>query len=189
MDYDPIKSFVNDDGSKQFEFTVDGNPLKSRYGNINCVYYEASVIYYTEENRNMPEKYSTWSDVIHSTNPFSILVAGKHKIEIIPDSTLRLFLLPTFEKQFTKSNAPDSLKSIFEGDSHLVLGKQIDFCLQQDKKYYGYVRKEDREYGPPNESGDRASSTYYFFQISDKPFIDDKPQLPETPTFRGWIYS
>ncbi|MFH1521292.1 MAG: hypothetical protein ABID61_06620 [Candidatus Micrarchaeota archaeon] len=190
--YTSIKLFVDDNNLtvKQFEFTVDGNQIKSLHGNLSCVYYESVVIFYNEENKNIPENYSTLTDTFHSEDSFYIVVDGKHKIEITPTSTLRLFLSPTFENQFTKSDAPDqSSKNMFDEDNYLVLGKQVDFCLQKNKTYYGFVRKEELDYGPPNENGDRASHTYYFFQISDKPFVNDKPQIPETPTFSGWIYS
>ncbi len=185
-EYDSISAFLDENEAlnKQLEITVDGEDIESPYGELKCVYFESGILWYEKENEKNFSRYSS-GRTQPSEQEFYIMVA-KHMIKIKPNSELRLFIPPTFQKEFKKENAPDFVnKEMFDRYS---LMREMDYCLQNGKKYYILIRSEDYEYGAPDKSGNRGHGTLTFIQISDKEFINGKPQVEETPTYRGWVY-
>ncbi len=192
QEYNSIAEFLENNSDslyKQLEITVEGNENKSLYGKLNCVYYEWATLFYSEENKKNASQYSVVTEKGSSKEDFYILIEGKYKVKIKPSSELRLFTGPTFEKSFNKTNAPtEDAKQTLEENANLVMGRQVDYCLQKGKTYYLFLKKESFKYGPPDETGRRASSSYIFLQISDKEFKNNQPQEKETPTYSNWIY-
>lgn len=183
------------------EIEVDGKNIKSTYGKLDCVYFESATFYYTKGS----DSANTWDKGSKGKEPFFVLVdeltkhpelnsmltkdekTGKYKMNVKPSDSLRLFMSPTFQKEFTKNNAPNkqTKERLKEG---LVSGRLVDYCLQKGKKYYMKIKEDSYEYGAPDEKGHRLSSSITFIQISDKEFKQGKPQVEETPEYQGWIY-
>jgi len=194
------------------EIEVDGVDLKSPYGKLNCVHFESAVFFYTKQNEKNFSKPNTWDIGKNNKEPFWILVNEKDmdnygyrkffetfvnkdmekgRYKIYPSDKLRLFISPTFQKDFTKKTTPAKYRNRFEeitlGET-ITLGKFVDYCLQKGKKYYMLISEESYQYGPPDKNGYRPSGSITFFKISDKKFKNTKPQVDETPTYREWIY-
>lgn len=192
-EYDSTKSFLaeNDMAFKQLKIKVSGNDLKSFYGKLDCVYSESLTGYYDKQNANNSNKPSVYTTGFSSQDEFYMIIEDAYKVKVEPASTLRLFMLPAFEKQFDKSSAPteeDKKRLIEEEQYGVTVGKQLDYCLQKNKQYYLLIRQDQVEYGPPTPDGDRSSRQIIFLYVSDREFVDGQPQVDPTSTFQGWTY-
>ena len=165
-EYDSIGAFLAENKvlGKQLEIEVDGEDLKSTWGNLSCVYFESGKFYDDGSYRFR-----------NSEEQFYIVIEGKYKVAVEQKAgALRLFMFTsTFERQFKDKDKA---------------GREVDYCLQKGKKYYIFLERESHEYGPPDESGNRATSGLVVIQISDKEFKNGIPQAEQTPTVKGWIY-
>ena len=169
-----------------FKATLERPEIKSLYGKIKCVYYESGAEYF-KEGKKTPQMWKTFycSEKIFYIEPLQTDI----KIEIEPNPTLQLFTKPTFEKKFTKKDAPKEYKSDFDEPlDEISYGKLSDFCLIKGKEYFVDLKTEEISYGPPDESGIRRSSNITFVRISDFPFKGNKPQIPQTPGNKNAIF-
>ncbi|MBS3067989.1 hypothetical protein J4450_04765 [Candidatus Micrarchaeota archaeon] len=165
-EYDSIGAFLAENNvlGKQLEIEVYGEELKSTFGNLSCVYFESGKFYDDGSYRFR-----------NSEEQFHIIIEGKFKVAVEQKGgALRLFIsTSTFERQFKDKDKA---------------GREVDYCLQKGKKYYMVIGSEGYEYGPPDESGKRATSGVTYIEISDKEFKNGKPQVEQTPTVKNWIY-
>jgi len=196
-EYKSVKVFLKENSNfegRQFEITVDGDMIKSLL-NKGCVYEQKGIVFYDDRYKDKITTYGSSTGFHDTTEPIYLILnstdgnsaSDTYKIKVDINNHLRLFIQPEVITSFTKETTPKNLKHQFEYG--VVIGRNLKFCLKKEKKYYLIFETYDYAYGRPYPDGHRSHSSLIFVKISDKPFRNSKPQVPESPMYFGVIYS
>jgi len=168
--------------NKVYKIKIDGKEHKAPFTNRKCVYYEIATLFFNEKGVNLG-----FFNNYHSTDDLTVILEDNKCFNIYVNQ-LRPYLYPSYRNIITDIKRINKIKEeIFDGENyeHFI---DIEFILEKDKEYYGLIGTETY-YLPPEEPKGRPIKEFsYVLLLSDKGFINGKPQGDLTPYYIGFTY-
>ena len=97
----------------------------------------------------------------------------------------RLYLKPTFEKEYESKNAPkrikEILKNIFGNDEIPAHVKFCEWCIEHDKQYFLRISSENAYLPPLPGEKEPNEIRYTIYEITDKEYEYEEKIKYKTP--------
>lgn len=156
---------------------IEGDELRSVYSNIKYVYLE-NLIYFGE--RNIRDQYYS-PDI--TENYFYIIFKGKKFKVNYKD--IRTFLPERYNKIYYKNRnneLPGRIKDLVRENKRILIS---EYGLRKGINYFSIIHHDWYYINTENGPEQRKNTVIW---ISDKPFVNGKPQRDITPAYKGWTY-
>lgn len=160
------------------EITVKGEEKESFRSKNKYVYFE-DVVYFGK-NDIKSEFYNPWIVKDHF-----ILIFNDVKIRV-NFRDIRTFLSESYKKTYLKHKrmtAPEDIKEFLKNKAKKVL--VCEYGLKKGQKYYAIFHIDHYYINGENGPEERTNPVIW---ITDKPFLNGKPQIDITPAYKGWTY-
>jgi hypothetical protein len=159
-----------------FEVTFAAEEKKSAVGEA-CLWWEMDV---GDRGPVTPESngWRTWSHIWTEGGPF-VLSTPRGELAM-DDQKLRFHIAPALEETWRRDTKriPEEAKDHYFGDREVL--SAVEYRLVAGQTYYARVDVETYHLPPhgPGEKPREGRNTV--LMVSDKPFVDGKPQVPLT---------
>lgn len=154
-----------------------GKEIKAPLSGKKCVYFETAIFY---DNGTSTGHY-------HTQDRFIVRIDGR-EIELNAPPA-RLYLQPTFEKEYDTKKAPARMKEIFDNIFHDEMPEKVivkEWALLPDKEYIVKIKKESYYLPPVQDSDEPSEHEYTMYEIMDKEYDRVEKEKYETPASH-WI--
>jgi hypothetical protein len=167
------------DRIKKVQFT--GKIKTSFFGKQRCVYFEYAFFY--------GANWSSSTGHYHTTENFFVEVEGK-KIELgVPPA--RLYLKPTYEKEFDSKKAPPAIKKMLHNVFTLepIPEKVLirEWCIMPNKEYFFRITSETYYLPPLKGSTEPQACPSKIYEIADINYSEEEKKKYKTPA-SYWTY-
>ena len=175
----PEQFFARRPAGEPFELRVGGATHQSFWKKAACAYSEWS--FGSRENGNLA------SFSVGEKKGEALLLIDEGNDATVPVRELRLYLQPAFERTLAKgqSDLPEELQQLVEQGEINYLA---EYCLEPGRTYHAMFREERYPLPPAGPGGQPRESTNKVLVLSDRPFVDGKPQGEPIPSYRNWTY-
>lgn len=163
-----------------FQIKVDGDE-QAFFGKMKAAYEE--WIY----GRKQGAELTSYSVAYHTTAPLIVEADGKRAS--VAASRVRIFVAPSFEKEFKAgdTSAPEIVQEEIARAKAPIYA--AEYRLEAGKTYWATVHPDSYLMPPAQPGQPPRKGTNSVLRISDKPFgKDGEPQVQATPTYRTWTY-
>ncbi|VVC04570.1 Uncharacterised protein [Candidatus Bilamarchaeum dharawalense] len=153
----------------KFEGKIQMAPFSGK----ECVYFETAIFY---------DNGTTSTGHYHTEEKFTAEINGqKTEIKLPP---ARMYLVPTFEKEFETKNAPEKFKEIFNNIFGNEMPEKVvvkEWALLTDREYVVNVVHESFCLPPLPGEKDPTEAKYTGYEIMDKEYGYEEKQQKRTP--------
>ncbi|MHA1309985.1 MAG: hypothetical protein ACTSQO_03565 [Candidatus Helarchaeota archaeon] len=163
-----------------YRAVISGTIQKSPITHTKCIYFESAILLSKNDKiiGSIPLEHST-------TDLFVQIKFNGFKISV---NKIRTYLTPFYYEKLTQYDDLDSFKrNLFQQyDVDYII--EAEYLLQNFYHYHVLVNEEFYHLPPPNENEKPIKAKNTVLWISDKIFIDGKPQIELTPYYSDWSY-
>lgn len=155
-----------------------GKEMKAPLSGKKCIYFETAMFY---------DNGTTSTAHYHTNEKFIVKIDGREVELNVPPA--RLYLQPTFEKEYVTKKAPAKMKKIFDNIFRDEMPEKVtvkEWALLSNKEYIINIKKETF-YLPPSPGSDEPNEeNYTMYEITDKEYDREKKREYQTPASR-WV--
>lgn len=152
-----------------------GKELTAPLSGKNCVYFETAIFF--EKN------FSTSTGHYHSEDYFYADIDGKKTEMRVPPA--RLYLKPTYEKEYRPEKAPPEIRKILENIfSNKEMPEKVmikEWCLLLDRAYLLKIRSETFYLPPLKGETEPQEDSYTSYEITDAEYSEEEKKKYRTP--------
>jgi hypothetical protein len=162
------------------QLRIGGEGMESFLGHERCGYFEWL---YGEKKGDQLGSYTV---AYQSTDPIKVTVGDKESA--ISPRRVRAYLSPSVERVHAPgdASAPEVVQELMAETKQKVY--VAEYCLETGKTYFALVHQDTYLLPPKGPGSAPEHGRRLVLWISDKPFVDGKPEQQVTPAYRGWTY-
>lgn len=166
------------DHQAPFVARLEGQVIKTCWGRIPCLYFEAAVVMFAEG------RIAGHTDTFRSQGGIHLL-AGDSRIKA--DGNFRLYLGPTWLEREPKEPELKALLDEAKARMEASDAALAEFALLPDRDYWANIVTEGYWLPPEGPDSPPRRARNLTLYLSDKPFVDGRPQGEATP-MSHWTY-